>query len=150
MEHGSEKMKSPEKIEEEDVDTQKEMKEMSKESRAKRKKSLPRKSTRGTVKRQKMDHETEKEDLKGYLDIVPREELVKERYSASRPEGYDLMLWGDLHTLFEPDEEDEIWKYQHEYNLISWRLCDFCGIHILLMQNGIAIHMLTEKKYHLS
>ncbi|GKE58419.1 hypothetical protein Tco_1497604, partial [Tanacetum coccineum] len=36
--------------------------------------------------------------------------LVKERYSASRPEGYDLMLWGDLHTLFEPDEEDEIWK----------------------------------------
>ncbi|GKB47707.1 hypothetical protein Tco_0898460 [Tanacetum coccineum] len=78
------------------------------------------------------------------------QELVKERYSASRPEGYDLMLWGDLHTLFEPDEEDEIWKNQHEYNVISWSLYDFCGIHILLMQNGIAIHMLTEKKYPLS
>ncbi|GJW94063.1 hypothetical protein Tco_0173735 [Tanacetum coccineum] len=187
-----------------------EMKEVSKESGAKRKKSLPRKSTRGTVKRQKMEEETEKEDLKGYLDIVPREvaedveslstkypivdwktcvltenfmyyqifrgdgssknykvlsemledfdrqdvmdlyRLVKERYSASRPEGYDLMLWGDLHTLFEPDEEDEIWKNQHEYNVISWSLYDFCGIHILLMQNGIAIHMLTEKKYPLS
>ncbi|GKA56570.1 hypothetical protein Tco_0755642 [Tanacetum coccineum] len=76
--------------------------------------------------------------------------LVKERYSASRPEGYDLMLWGDLHTLFEPDEEDEIWKNQHEYNVISWSLYDFCGIHILLMQNGIAIHMLTKKKYPLS
>ncbi|GKC52301.1 hypothetical protein Tco_1075046, partial [Tanacetum coccineum] len=76
--------------------------------------------------------------------------LVNERYSASRPEGYDLMLWGDLHTLFEPDEEDEIWKNQHEYNVISWSLYDFCGIHILLMQNGIAIHMLTEKKYPLS
>ncbi|GJW30839.1 hypothetical protein Tco_0047714 [Tanacetum coccineum] len=192
-------------------DTQKEMKEVSKESRAKRKKSIPRKSTRGIVKRQKMEEETEKEDLKGYLDIVLREEfaedveslstkylimdwktcvlienfiyyqifrgdgssknykilsemledfdrqdvmdlyrLFKERYSASRLEGYDLMLWGDLHTLFKPDEEDEIWKNQHEYNLISWRLCDFCGIHILLMQNGIAIHMLTEKKYPLS
>ncbi|GJS16683.1 hypothetical protein Tco_0411155 [Tanacetum coccineum] len=48
MEHGSEKMKSPEKIEEEDVDTQKEMKEVVKESGAKRKKSLPRKrSTNG-------------------------------------------------------------------------------------------------------
>ncbi|GJT86462.1 putative ribonuclease H-like domain-containing protein [Tanacetum coccineum] len=173
----------------------KEMKEVSKESGAKRKKSLPRKSIRGTVKRQKMEEETEKEDLKGYLDIVPEKELcrrwlkslsskisiygtwknlcsdrefhvlsnfrgrwqfprtirlVKERYSASRPEGYDLMLWGDLHTLFEPDEEDEIWKNQHEYNLISWSLCDFCGIHILLMQNGIAIHMMTEKKYPLS
>ncbi|GJU63767.1 hypothetical protein Tco_1245602, partial [Tanacetum coccineum] len=196
---------------EEDVDTQKEMKEVSKESGAKRKKSLPRKSTRSTVKRQKMELDDEKEDLKGYLDIVPREDvaedveslstkypivdwktcvltenfmyyqifrgdgssknykvlsemledfdrqdvmdlhrLVKERYSASRPEGYDLMLWGDLHTLFEPDEEDEIWKNQHEYNLISWSLCDFCGVHILLIQNGIAIHMLTEKKYPLS
>ncbi|GJR08621.1 hypothetical protein Tco_0791273 [Tanacetum coccineum] len=73
-----------------------------------------------------------------------------ERYSSSAPEGFDLMLWGDLHTLFEPDEEDEIWKDQHEYNLLSWRLCDFCGIHILLMNNGLAIHMLTEKKYPLS
>ncbi|GKC77693.1 hypothetical protein Tco_1128467, partial [Tanacetum coccineum] len=35
------KMKSPEKIEEEDIDTQKEMKEVVKESGAKRKKSLP-------------------------------------------------------------------------------------------------------------
>ncbi|GJY27973.1 hypothetical protein Tco_0403740 [Tanacetum coccineum] len=176
---------------------------------AKRKKSLPRK--RRIVKRQKLEEDAEKEELKGFLDIIPREEfaedveslstkypivdwktytlseifmyyqvfrgdgssknykvlskmveefdiqdveelyrLVKERYSASRPKGYDLMLWGDLHTLFEPDEEDEIWKNQHEYNMISWSLYDFCGIHILLMQNGIAIHMLTEKKYPLS
>ncbi|GJX17869.1 reverse transcriptase domain-containing protein [Tanacetum coccineum] len=83
-------------------------------------------------------------------DVEELYRLVKERYSASRPEGYDLMLWGDLHTLFEPDEDDEIWKSQHEYNVISWSLYDFCGIHILLMQNGIAIHMLTEKKYPLS
>ncbi|GJR31409.1 putative reverse transcriptase domain-containing protein [Tanacetum coccineum] len=209
LEHGSEKMKSHEKIEEEDVDTQKEMKEVSKESGAKRKKSLPRKSTRS--KRQKMEEDAEKEELKGYSDIVPREDiaedveslstkfpivdwktcvltenfmyyqifrgdgssknyrvlsemleefdrqdveelyrLVKEIYNASSPEGYDLMLWGDLYTLFESDEEDVIWKNQHEYNVISWRLCDFCGIHILLMENGLAIHMLTEKKYPLS
>ncbi|GKC57161.1 hypothetical protein Tco_1084759 [Tanacetum coccineum] len=83
-------------------------------------------------------------------DVMDLHRLVKERYSASRPEGYDLMLWGDLHTLFEPDEEDEIWKNQHEYNVISWSLCDFSRIHILLMRNGIAIHMLTEKKYPLS
>ncbi|GJZ78939.1 hypothetical protein Tco_0643776 [Tanacetum coccineum] len=190
-EHGSEKVKSPEKIKEKDVDTQKEMKEVVKESGAKRKKSLPRK--RRNVKRQKLEGDAEKEELKGFLDIIPREDvaedveslstkypivdwktytltenfmyyqifrrdgssknykvfsemledfdrqdveelyrLVKERYSASRLEGYDLMLWGDLHTLFEPDEEDEIWKNQHEYN------------------NGIAIQMLTEKKYPLS
>ncbi|GJY19248.1 ribonuclease H-like domain-containing protein [Tanacetum coccineum] len=154
-----------------------EIEQIEKDTTGKRKKSLPRKRTRSTTKRQKVELEDEKEDLKGYLDIIPREDvavnvdslstkypimdwktytlsenfmLVKERYSSSKPEGYDLMLWGDLHTLFEPDEESEIWMNQNEYNLISWSLCDFCGVHILLMQNGIAIHMLTEKKYPLS
>ncbi|GJV94087.1 hypothetical protein Tco_1541900 [Tanacetum coccineum] len=147
---GIEKMKSPEKIEEEDVATQKEKQEVSKDSGAKRKKSIPRKSTK---KRQKMEEDAEKEELKGFLDIIPREvvpmeveslstkfpvvnwktcvltenfmyyqifrrdgssknykilsemledfdrqdveelyRLVKERYSASRLEGFDLML----------------------------------------------------------
>ncbi|GJT76841.1 hypothetical protein Tco_1043566 [Tanacetum coccineum] len=170
-------------------------------------KKKPAERTRSTAKKQKVEQDDEKEELKNYLDIVPREDveslstkylimdwktytlsenfmyykiikgdrssknykilsemlydfdrqdimklyrLVKERYSSSKPEGYDLMLWGDLHTLFEPDEESEIWMNQNEYNLISWSLCDFCGVHILLMQNGIAIHMLTEKKYPLS
>ncbi|GJR97797.1 hypothetical protein Tco_0269971 [Tanacetum coccineum] len=188
-----------------------EIEQIEKDTTGKRKKSLPRKRTRSSTKKQKVELYDEKEDLKGYLDIVPREDvaadvdflstkypivdwktytlsenfmyykiirgdgssknykilsemlydfdrqdvvelyrLVKERYSSSKPEGYDLMLWGDLHTLFEPDEESEIWMNQNEYNLISWSLCDFCGVHILLMQNGIAIHMLTEKKYPLS
>ncbi|GJR59628.1 hypothetical protein Tco_1501790 [Tanacetum coccineum] len=169
------KEKSPEKVVEEESETQEELKEGVKEPAAKRKKSIPRKTTR---KRQKLEEDAEKDELKGFLDIVPREEapieieslstkfpivdwkrhnfdrldveelyrLVKNRYSASSPEGFDLMLWGDLHTLFEPDKDDEIWRDQHEYNLLSWRLCDFCGIHILLMDNGLAIHMLTEKK----
>ncbi|GJX63846.1 ribonuclease H-like domain-containing protein [Tanacetum coccineum] len=80
VEHGSEKMKSPEKIEEEDVATQKEMKEVSKESGAKRKKSIPRKSTK---KRQKMEEDAEKEELKGFLDIIPREEVPIEVESLS-------------------------------------------------------------------
>ncbi|GJY23694.1 hypothetical protein Tco_0397352, partial [Tanacetum coccineum] len=169
-----EKERSPEKIVEEKVVTQEEKEEVVKEPGTKRKKSIPRKSTR---KRQKMEEDSEKEELKEFLDIIPREEvpievesistkfpivdwksyvltetfiLVKERYSSTAPEGFDLMLWGDLHTLFEPDKDDEIWRDQHEYNLLSWRLCDFCGIHILLMDNGLAIHMLTEKKYPLS
>ncbi|GJV48148.1 hypothetical protein Tco_1438360 [Tanacetum coccineum] len=186
MEHGSERMKSPEKVVEEDVDAQKEMKEVSKESGAKRKKSLPRKSTRGTIKRQKVEEDAEKEDLKGYLDIVPREDVAEDVESLSTK--YPIVDWktcvltenfmyyqifrgdgssknykvlsemledfdrqdGDLYTLFEPDKEDEIWRNQHEYNLISWRLCNFFGVHILLMHNGIAIHVFTEKKYPLS
>ncbi|GJU24610.1 hypothetical protein Tco_1163231 [Tanacetum coccineum] len=53
------------------------------------------------------------------MDVEQLFRLVKERYSSSAPEGFDLMLWGDLHTLFEPDEDDEIWKDQHEYNLLN-------------------------------
>ncbi|GJT08246.1 putative ribonuclease H-like domain-containing protein [Tanacetum coccineum] len=167
-----------------------EIEQIEKDTTGKRKKSLPRKRTRSTTKRQKVEQDDEKEELKNYLDIVQREVVVDveylsikypivdwkthtlsenfmyykiirgdgssknykilKKYSSSKPEGYDLMLWGDLHTLFEPDEESEIWMNQNEYNLISWSLCDFCGFHILLMQNGIAIHMLTEKKYPLS
>ncbi|GJV44155.1 putative ribonuclease H-like domain-containing protein [Tanacetum coccineum] len=79
-------------------------------------------------------------------DVIDLHRLVKERYVTTSPKGYDLMLWGDLKTLFEHDEEDEVWRNQHGYNLISWRLIDSCGIHILLMDNGIAIHMMVEKK----
>ncbi|GJS93372.1 ribonuclease H-like domain-containing protein [Tanacetum coccineum] len=52
--------------------------------------------------------------------------------------------------LFEPNEEDEIWKNQQDYNLISWRLFDSCGIHMLLMHTGVTIHMMIEKKYPLT
>ncbi|GJU81254.1 hypothetical protein Tco_1283619 [Tanacetum coccineum] len=83
-------------------------------------------------------------------DVVDLHRLVKERYETTSPEGYDLLLWGDLKTLFEPSEEDEIWKNQQGCNLISWRLLDSCGVYVLLMDNGIAIHMMIEKKYPLT
>ncbi|GKC40407.1 hypothetical protein Tco_1052791 [Tanacetum coccineum] len=41
-------------------------------------------------------------------DVIDLYRLVKERYKTTSPEGYDLLLWGDLKTLFEPSEEDEI------------------------------------------
>ncbi|GJZ98233.1 hypothetical protein Tco_0670686 [Tanacetum coccineum] len=75
--HGSEKQessakeKSPEKVVEEEIDTQEELKEGVKEPGAKRKKSIPIKSTR---KRQKLEEDAEKDELKEFLDIVPREE----------------------------------------------------------------------------
>ncbi|GJR34108.1 hypothetical protein Tco_1209792 [Tanacetum coccineum] len=151
-----------------------EIEQIEKDTTGKRKKSLPRKRTRSSTKNKRypiMDWKTYtlSENFMYYKIIrgdgssknykilsemlydfdrqyvVELYGLVKERYSSSKPEGYDLMMWGDLHTLFEPDEESEIWMNQNEYNLISWSLCDFCGVHILLMQNGIAIHMLTEK-----
>ncbi|GKD17520.1 hypothetical protein Tco_1206678, partial [Tanacetum coccineum] len=161
-----------------------------KKARGSSKKTLARKragkkQSDQSAKRQKTEYEKVKDELKAYLDQVPREEfalkieslatkypivdwkthvltetfmyyqiiradggsknykifnemlddfdkqdvmdlhrLVEERYTTSRPEGYDLMLWGDLKILSQPDKEDEVWKHQHEYNLISWRLFD--------------------------
>ncbi|GKC35128.1 hypothetical protein Tco_1047512, partial [Tanacetum coccineum] len=53
-------------------------------------------------------------------DVLDLYRLVKERFETTSPEGYDRLLWGDLITLFEPSEEDEIWKAQQDYTLISW------------------------------
>nr|GFB16810.1 hypothetical protein [Tanacetum cinerariifolium] len=80
-------------------------------------------------------------------DVLDLYRLVKERFETTNPEGYERLLWGDVITLFEPSEEDEILKAQQDYTLISWRLYDTCGVHLLLMYIGITIHMLIEKKY---
>ncbi|GJT14791.1 reverse transcriptase domain-containing protein [Tanacetum coccineum] len=45
--------------------------------------------------------------------------------SSKNNKDLSLMHLGRSIVLFESDEEDEIWKSQHEYNLISRRLCDF-------------------------
>ncbi|GJT58256.1 hypothetical protein Tco_0993310 [Tanacetum coccineum] len=52
-------------------------------------------------------------------DVLDLYRLVKERFKTTSPEGYDRFLWLDLITLFEPSEEDEIWKTQQDYTLIS-------------------------------
>ncbi|GJS85572.1 hypothetical protein Tco_0752113 [Tanacetum coccineum] len=86
-------------------------------------------------------------------DVLDLYRLVKERFKTTSPEGYDRLIWGDLITLFEPSEEDKIWKTQQDYTLISWRLYDSCGVHLLLMDTGITIHMLGRIvgiKRHLS
>ncbi|GJV02989.1 hypothetical protein Tco_1336558 [Tanacetum coccineum] len=41
-------------------------------------------------------------------DVIDLHRLVNERYDTTSPEGYNLLLWGDMKTLFEPNEEDEI------------------------------------------
>nr|GEU75440.1 hypothetical protein [Tanacetum cinerariifolium] len=41
-------------------------------------------------------------------DVIDLHRLVQERYDTTGPKGYDLLLWGDLKILFEPNEEDEI------------------------------------------
>ncbi|GJR34067.1 hypothetical protein Tco_1209751 [Tanacetum coccineum] len=111
-----------------------------------------------SAKKHKLEEEydDEKEELRAFLDIIPGDDIainvesLATKYPiTTSPKGYDLLLWGDLITLFELSGEDIIGKAQRDYNLISWRLFDSCGVHVLLMDTGIAIHMMVERKYPL-
>ncbi|GJS62631.1 retrotransposon protein, putative, ty3-gypsy subclass [Tanacetum coccineum] len=83
-------------------------------------------------------------------DLENLYKLVKAKYGSIRPvESLDLLLWGDLKTMFEPHVEDEVWKLQHGYKVLSWKLYDSCGVHSMRLQS-VHIHMLVEKKYPLT
>ncbi|GKA03423.1 hypothetical protein Tco_0676204 [Tanacetum coccineum] len=48
--------------------------------------------------------------------------LVNAKYKSTRlVEDLDLVLWSDLKTMFEPHVEDEIWKLQQRYKVLSWK-----------------------------
>nr|GEW78891.1 xylulose kinase-1 [Tanacetum cinerariifolium] len=44
------------------------------------------------------------------LDLVELYNLVMQRFETTTPEGVDLILWGDLRTMFEANAEDELWQ----------------------------------------
>ncbi|GJZ02340.1 retrovirus-related pol polyprotein from transposon TNT 1-94 [Tanacetum coccineum] len=97
--------------------------------------------------KQKLEDDVEKKEPRDSMDVVPRDDIAINVESIATK--YPIVDW-KTHILFKPNEEDEIWKNQQDYNLISWRLFDSCGIHMLLMHTGIAIHMMIEKKYPLT
>nr|GEX88734.1 hypothetical protein [Tanacetum cinerariifolium] len=47
-------------------------------------------------------------------DVLDLHNIVMERFLANDPDGYDLILWGDLRTLMESSKDDEIWRNQHD------------------------------------
>ncbi|GKB92415.1 hypothetical protein Tco_0964687 [Tanacetum coccineum] len=80
-------------------------------------------------------------------DLKDLYKLIKAKYKSTRPvEELDLLLWGNLKTMFEPHVEDAVWRNQQGYKVLEWKLYDSCGVHSLLMQH-VHIYMLVEKKY---
>ncbi|GKF32469.1 hypothetical protein Tco_0102267, partial [Tanacetum coccineum] len=83
-------------------------------------------------------------------DLEDLYKLVKGKYESTKPvEDLDLLLWGDLKTMFEPHIEDAVWRNQQAYKVLDWKLYDSCGVHSLRMQH-MQIYMLVEKKYPLA
>nr|GEV21364.1 hypothetical protein [Tanacetum cinerariifolium] len=82
------------------------------------------------TKKQKVEDDKEKDDLKQLMETIPDEEevvidviplvvkvdledlykLVKARYGSTRPvESMDYLLWSDMKIMFKPHVEDEIY-----------------------------------------
>ncbi|GKB24304.1 hypothetical protein Tco_0863705 [Tanacetum coccineum] len=131
------------------------------------------------TKKQKVEDDKETAEFKQLIKIIPDEEeevaidaiplavnqmpksfdrkdledlykLVKAKYESTRPvEDLDLLLWGDLKTMFEPNVEDKVWRNQQDYKVLNWKLYDSYGVHSLMMQH-VHIYLLVEKKYPLA
>ncbi|GJR14326.1 hypothetical protein Tco_0796978 [Tanacetum coccineum] len=89
------------------------------------------------------------------LSIFDREDLnavyqlVMEKYQDEMPEGFDRVLWGDLMVLFNSDDKDEFWSSQQDWKIVSWKLHSSSGVHTIVTETELVIHMLVEKKYPL-
>ncbi|GKB76729.1 hypothetical protein Tco_0943624 [Tanacetum coccineum] len=60
-------------------------------------------------------------------------------------------LWVKLKRLFEPDNDDTLWKLQwYMHDLLVWRIYDTCGVYHVSSIRGHKIFMLVEKDYPLT
>nr|GEU45141.1 hypothetical protein [Tanacetum cinerariifolium] len=63
----------------------------------------------------------------------------------------DYESQGDLKTLVESSEDDEIWRNQQDWKLLSWKLYKTCGVHTLMLNDSsVSINMFVEKTYPLT
>ncbi|GJW69952.1 hypothetical protein Tco_0126869 [Tanacetum coccineum] len=132
----------------------------------------------GSGEEQSAEKEVSKEELQKMLLIVPVEEvyiealqtfadmlkkfdrddleklwdLVKERFNTTElTNDKEKELWVELKRLFEPDDNDMLWKLQrYMHDPLKWRLYDTCGVHHVSTERGHDIFMLVEKDYPLT
>ncbi|GJX30261.1 hypothetical protein Tco_0238340 [Tanacetum coccineum] len=91
-----------------------------------------------------VDYKIHKEGKKTYYQIIRADGT---KHGSTRPtEGYERVLWDDLKTMFNPHVEDQVWRNQHDYRVLDWKMYDSCGVHSLRMKH-MHIHMLVEKRY---
>ncbi|GJU95023.1 hypothetical protein Tco_1319779 [Tanacetum coccineum] len=95
-------------------------------------------------------------DIQAFLRRLDRQDLnelyklVQERFQDHPLEGHDLLLWGDLRMIFDPDENNELRMNKLDWKLLRWKLHENCGVYTLFMDGTpMEINMLVEKKYPL-
>nr|GFA10177.1 hypothetical protein [Tanacetum cinerariifolium] len=92
-------------------------------------------------------HMVEKIDLQKLLGAVDN------LYQREDPDTFALLLWGDLHVLFQSlDDEDahDFWRNQDSWRIRSWRLYPRAQVHTLETVDGWVIYMFVDVSYPLS
>nr|GEZ12386.1 hypothetical protein [Tanacetum cinerariifolium] len=71
-------------------------------------------------------------------DLVRFWDLVKERFSTTEPtDDKEKALWVELKRLFEPNNDDILWKLQrYMHDPLVSRLYDTCGVHHVSTERG--------------
>ncbi|GJY47545.1 hypothetical protein Tco_0436608 [Tanacetum coccineum] len=91
-----------------------------------------------------VEYQIDKDGRMGYFKLIRADE------SSKRPEeDYEIVLWGDLKVMFEPDIKSKVWRNLQGYKVIVWKLFDNCGVHFVRFRN-LHIFMLVEKRYPLT
>ncbi|GJV21511.1 hypothetical protein Tco_1370531 [Tanacetum coccineum] len=97
--------------------------------------------------------------LREILHLVDRQDLSKlygmvvKYYEVNPLAGNGLILWGDLHVLFESTNGGssvEVWNDQKEWVIRSWKLFPFSGVHVLETFTGKILYMFADTPYPLS
>ncbi|GJZ94551.1 hypothetical protein Tco_0666754 [Tanacetum coccineum] len=81
------------------------------------------------------EYEKEKEELSMFFIIA---------FDEHKEVDYEI-----LDQRFHPNEEDDFWKSQKKWNIVSWKLHKSTGVHTLETDTKMVIYMLVEKKYPL-
>ncbi|GJZ69914.1 hypothetical protein Tco_0633464 [Tanacetum coccineum] len=97
--------------------------------------------------------------LREILHLLDRQDLSKlygmvvKHYEVHPLAGTGLILWGDLHVLFESTaggSSVDVWNDQQEWVIRSWKLFPFSGVHVLETFAGKILYMFADTPYPLS
>ncbi|GJV93990.1 hypothetical protein Tco_1541803 [Tanacetum coccineum] len=101
-------------------------------------------------------------------EIMERKSVIARLNKVSSPDGdylviyrangnfkaFNCLLEGDLKIMMESSQEEndqsDFWDDQQDWEIVTWRLYEACGVYILELKDGTVIHMLVERRYPLS
>ncbi|GJU47635.1 hypothetical protein Tco_1204901 [Tanacetum coccineum] len=97
--------------------------------------------------------------LREILHLIDRQDLSKlfgmvvKHYEVNPLAGNGLILWGDLHVLFESTSGGssvDVWNDQQDWVIHSWKLFPSSGVHVLETFSGKILYMFADTPYPLS